>query len=128
MAGERAVGELLPWSSVSRFWINYPDPWPKKRHRARRLVDRAFIRDLALRLAPGASVDIATDHPAYASNVDECLSGETLLENAYAPDPFLREFAGRMPTSYEQEWRALGRDLHFFKYQRRRGEAWEARP
>jgi len=128
MAAERAVAEFLPWSSVSRFWINYPDPWPKKRHRARRLIDREFIRDLALRLEPAGSVNVATDHPVYAENVDECLSGEALLENAYAPDPFLREVAGRMPTSYEQEWRALGRQLHFFKYRRRRGDAQEASP
>jgi tRNA (guanine-N7-)-methyltransferase len=128
MRAERAVSELLPWSSVSQIWINYPDPWPKKRHIGRRLITRAFVRDLALRLAPGAALDVATDHPAYASNIDECLSREPLLENTFAPDPFLREVADRMPTSYELEWRALGRDLHFFKYRRRQVDTIETHP
>ncbi len=128
MTAERAVTELLQWSSVSCFWINFPDPWPKKRHRDRRLVTRAFVRDLALRLEPTATLNIATDHPAYASTIDACLSGDSLLENAYAPDPFRPEVAGRMPTRYEIEWRALGRDLHFFKYRRRRVDTLEARP
>lgn len=128
MPAERVVSELLRWSSVSCFWINYPDPWPKKRHRARRLISAAFLRDLALRLVPGAALNIATDHPVYAETIDELLGREALLENAYSPDPFLREVPGRMPTSYELEWRALGRDLHFFKYRRRRVDTSEVAP
>ena len=44
MTAQRAVREFLPWSSVSCFWINYPDPWPKKRHRDRRLIDPRSCR------------------------------------------------------------------------------------
>jgi len=128
MRAEHAVSELLPWSAVSRFWINYPDPWPKKRHLGRRLIQPEFVRDLALRLAPGAAVAIATDHTDYASTIDACLAQEPMLENAYAPEPFLREVSGRMPTSYEIEWRALGRELHYFKYRRRRVDTVEVRP
>jgi hypothetical protein len=43
------------------------------------------------------------------------------LENTYAPDPYRRSEAGRLPTAYELLWRAEGRDFHFFDYVRSGG-------
>ncbi len=116
--GELLVDELLPAGSVSVFWINFPDPWPKKRHARRRLVQPAFVSALARRLVPGGHLEIATDDPAYAEEIDAVLSGEPLLENALAPERFLRDIAGRTQTAYEREWRAEGRPLHFWTYRR----------
>ena len=116
--GELLVDELLPAGSVSVFWINFPDPWPKKRHARRRLVQPAFVSALARRLVPGGHLEIATDDPAYAEEIDAALSREPLLENALAPERFLRDIAGRTRTAYESEWRAEGRPLHFWTYRR----------
>ncbi len=54
--------------------INYPDPWPKKVHRHRRLIDDIFLCLLASRMAPGGDLDIATDHDDYAIQIAHCLS------------------------------------------------------
>jgi len=116
--GETLVEELLEPSSVASFWINFPDPWPKKRHHRRRLLQPAFVHALALRLVPGGALHVATDHEGYADAIDAALSGEPLLRNAWAPAPFLREVPGRRPTAYELEWRAAGRSLHFWQYVR----------
>jgi tRNA (guanine-N7-)-methyltransferase len=126
--GEQVVAELLPDASLSACWINFPDPWPKKRHHKRRLLQAPFVAQLAGRLAPGASLYVATDHVEYAEQIHEVLSKQPVLENAYAPSAWLREVPGRMPTAYELEWRSEGRPLHFFAYRRpadapRRGEA-----
>jgi tRNA (guanine-N7-)-methyltransferase len=118
--GERLVREFLPDASVETCWINFPDPWPKKRHHRRRLLQSGFVRDLARRLVPGGSVRVATDHAGYAEVVDAVLAGEAMLENAYAPEPFRREVADRLATRYELEWRAEGRPLYFWHYRRRR--------
>jgi len=118
--GQETVRELLPESSVEIFWINFSDPWPKKRHHRRRLIQPAFLRDLALRLQPGGCVEIATDHEDYAGCIDEALVAEPLLENVHTPEPFLREVPGRMRTAYELEWRSEGRPLYFWTYRRRR--------
>ena len=115
---QRAVAELLPEGSVSCFWINFPDPWPKKRHHRRRLIDPDFVRDLAARLEPGGMVNIATDHLDYAEVADAVLAGEPGLENCYAPERFRSEVPGRPQTAYEAEWRAEGRPLRFFSYAR----------
>jgi tRNA (guanine-N7-)-methyltransferase len=113
------VGELLPESSVETFWINFSDPWPKKRHHRRRLIQPSFVRDLALRLQPGGCVEIATDHQGYAAWIDEALAAEPLLENDHPPQRFLREVPGRMRTAYQLEWLREGRRLCFWTYRRR---------
>jgi tRNA (guanine-N7-)-methyltransferase len=116
---ERLVAEALADGAVSCFWINFPDPWPKKRHFKRRLVQAGLVAQLARRLVPGGRLEIATDHEGYAEWIHERLAAEPLLVNRCAPEPFLRENPGRAPTAYEMEWRALGRPFHFFRYARR---------
>lgn len=117
--GEDAVREALAPGSVQAFWINFPDPWPKKRHHRRRLLQAPFVAALAERLAPGGWLHVATDHVGYAEQIDEVLRAAPGLENRQAPAPFVREVPGRMRTAYEEEWRAEGRPLHFWTYRRR---------
>jgi tRNA (guanine-N7-)-methyltransferase len=117
--GEEMVRELLPESSVETFWINFSDPWPKKRHHRRRLIQPPFVHDLAVRLQPGGRVEIATDHGGYAEWIEQALAAEPLLENIHTPQPFLREVPGRMPTAYQLEWLQEGRSLRFWSYRRR---------
>lgn len=116
--GEQAVRELLGPASVERFWINFPDPWPKKRHHKNRLLQAPLVRQLAHRLIPGGELEIATDHVDYAEAVDEVLRREPMVENALDV-PFRDDVPGRMHTAYETEWRAEGRPLHFWTYRRR---------
>jgi tRNA (guanine-N(7)-)-methyltransferase len=117
--GQELVRELLPESSVETFWINFSDPWPKKRHHRRRLIQSPFVRDLASRLQPGGRVEIATDHEGYAEWIERTLAAEPLLENIHAPQPFLREVPGRMRTAYQIEWLKEGRSLCFWSYRKR---------
>jgi tRNA (guanine-N7-)-methyltransferase len=116
--GEVVVNELLGPGQAAAFWINFPDPWPKKRHHRRRLLQPALIHSLALRLLPGGLLHVATDHEGYAEAIDAALCEEALLENRFAPAPFLRDVPGRQATAYEIEWRAVGRSLHFWQYGR----------
>jgi tRNA (guanine-N7-)-methyltransferase len=115
---EVVVREVLGEGVVAAFWINFPDPWPKARHHRRRLLQAPFVRQLARRLRPGGSLDIATDHVGYAEAIDAVLHAEPLLANAFAPAPFHRDVPGRLATAYELEWRREGRPLHFFSYRR----------
>lgn len=118
---EEAIDLLAP-GSVETFWVNFPDPWPKKRHGRRRLLQPAFVHALALRLRPGGRLEIATDDAPYAEEIDLCLAAEPLLESVLLPDAagrrFVREMPGRIPTAYELAWRAEGRPLHFWTVRR----------
>lgn len=118
---ENVLEELIEAESVESVWINFPDPWPKKRHHRRRLLRPEVVRRIATILEPGGSLHVATDQREYALFIDEVLRDEPLLENALAPERFVREMPGRMRTAYECEWRAEGRPLHFWHYRRSRG-------
>ena len=72
--------DQVPDGSLSRINLLFPDPWPKKRHHKRRIVQSAFLELAALKLAPGGSLHIATDWADYADHIDETLAASDLFE------------------------------------------------
>jgi tRNA (guanine-N7-)-methyltransferase len=116
--GEQALADLFGPASLEAVWINFSDPWPKKRHHRRRLVQAPLVATAADRLVRGGLLHVATDDVPYAEHIDAVLAAEPRLENVFAPARWLADVPGRMPTAYELEWRAEGRPLHFFAYRR----------
>lgn len=116
---EQAIQMICEPESLAAIWINFSDPWPKTRQGHRRLIQSGFVGDAAVALAPGGHLYIATDDVPYAHQMNEVLSQERRLENAYAPWPFLSEVPGRIQTGYEAQWREAGRPMHFFSYRPR---------
>jgi tRNA (guanine-N7-)-methyltransferase len=92
--------------SLAGVHIYFPDPWHKKRHHKRRLIQPAFISQLVTYLAPGGHLHCATDWEPYAQQMLEVLSAEPQLRNTaegYAPRP-----EGRPLTKFEQRGVRLG--------------------
>lgn len=86
--------------------VFFPDPWPKKRHHKRRLLQAGFVHLLAQRLAPGGYLHVATDWQDYAREILATLQAEPLLTNTapdYTPRPEYRPL-----TKFEQRGLALG--------------------
>ena len=73
--------ERVPPGSLAAVRIFFPDPWPKRRHHKRRLVQPEFVALAASRLAPGGVLHLATDWAHYASQMRAACAGEPLLEN-----------------------------------------------
>ncbi|HEX8867486.1 MAG TPA: tRNA (guanosine(46)-N7)-methyltransferase TrmB, partial [Lentzea sp.] len=96
--------------------IFFPDPWPKKKHHKRRLVQPEFVSLLASRLEPGGVLHLATDWENYADQMLEVCSGERLLTNMYdgwAPRPDWRPV-----TKFEQRAVNEGRVSHDLMFKR----------
>jgi tRNA (guanine-N7-)-methyltransferase len=110
----RFVEASLPPSSITTFHIYFPDPWPKKRQRKRRLLDAVFLEVLASRLEPGGLVRIATDHVDYGSGVDPLLETVPGLERLAWED-----LPSPPQTNYEIKYRAEGRSIWRFLLRRR---------
>ena len=85
---------MIPENSLAGVHIYFPDPWPKKRHHKRRLIQQPLVALLASRLKPGGYMHLATDWENYAEQMLEVLSNEPQLENTvpdgYAPRPDFR--------------------------------------
>jgi tRNA (guanine-N7-)-methyltransferase len=116
---EYLLERVLQPASIAECWINFPDPWPKKRHFKRRLFQPATVARLARVLEPGALLHAATDHMGYAEWIDEILSKVPEIENTHAPAAWSDERPGRRETGYEAEWLAEGRHIAYFDYRRR---------
>jgi tRNA (guanine-N7-)-methyltransferase len=81
---------MVPETSLAGVHVFFPDPWHKKRHHKRRLLQPEFVAELAHHLAPGGYLHCATDWEPYAQQMLEVLTGEPLLVNSaqgYAPRP-----------------------------------------
>ena len=72
---------MISPASLAGVHIFFPDPWPKKRHHKRRLIQPGFVSMLAARLSAGGYVHLATDWEDYAQQMLEVLKGEPLLAN-----------------------------------------------
>lgn len=71
--GEKALADLLPEKSVSVFHVSFPDPWPKRRHAARRLVGKNFLNEVTRVLRPGGILRLMTDDTAYFLEIKKLL-------------------------------------------------------
>jgi len=76
----QAVESFLPLSSVSVFYIFFPDPWPKRRHFKRRLFTESFAHSLLRATHPGGRVHIATDHSDYFDLIEKIMENEGEFE------------------------------------------------
>ena len=118
-----AIREAFRDESVESFWINFPDPWPKRCHQRRRLVEPSFVREIARRLMIGGSLQIATDAPDYAEAIRGALEGEPLLEIVDAATAHLGERSELPPTKFQRVWAAQGRPCVFFHCRREKAIA-----
>jgi tRNA (guanine-N7-)-methyltransferase len=101
-----AVLDALDRGSVAAIRLLFPDPWPKRRHMKRRLVDRGFVQRAADLLAPGGTLHVATDWADYAEHVRTAVA----TEPRFAPVAD----AGRPPrptTTYESRGLRAGRTI-----------------
>ena len=114
--------QMLAPASLAGVHIYFPDPWHKKRHHKRRLVQPAFVDLLASRLAPGGWLHCATDWQDYAQQMLQVLGACPLLANqaedasGYVPRPALRPL-----TKFEARGLKLGHGVWDLMFSRRPG-------
>jgi len=110
----------LPDGCLGRVFVLFPDPWPKKRHHKRRLVNRETAAAFARVLRAGGELRVATDDPGYACWMLDALLREPHLEWLAASPRDWRERPADWPeTRYEAKARAEGRRPYFFRFRRR---------
>ncbi|GAA1250461.1 tRNA (guanosine(46)-N7)-methyltransferase TrmB [Pseudonocardia aurantiaca] len=112
--------ERVPPASLAGIRIFFPDPWPKRRHHKRRLVQPEFVALAASRLAPGATLHLVTDWDHYALQMRAVCDAEPLLENTAAREPggWTPRPPWRPVTKFEQRARTEGRAVHDLLYRR----------
>ncbi|HEX8757237.1 MAG TPA: tRNA (guanosine(46)-N7)-methyltransferase TrmB [Steroidobacteraceae bacterium] len=98
--------------------ILFPDPWPKKRHHKRRLLQPPFVALLAQRLKSGGALRLATDWEPYAAEMLSTLSAEPQLRNVATDAGFIPRPAERSPTRFERRGERLGHQVWDLEFRR----------
>jgi tRNA (guanine-N7-)-methyltransferase len=104
---------------IDEILILFPDPWPKKRHHKRRLIQSAFVELAASRLVPGGVLRLATDWEPYAQQILETLARVSALENLAAAGAFAPRHPEREPTRFERRGERLGHEVWDLAFRRK---------
>jgi tRNA (guanine-N7-)-methyltransferase len=112
------LDRMLPPRCFDAVNLFFPDPWPKKRHHKRRLVQPRFVDRLARVLRPGGLFHLATDSPSYAAHAEAVLAGSPCFRPWRPEGPVLDPLAARPPTKFERRGERLGHEVKDTYYRR----------
>ncbi len=115
----RDLFDVLPRASLSKVFLNYPDPWPKKKHHRRRFVTPEHLEPLARVMKPGAELRVATDIPDYVRQTLEEVPKQGFEWLAERPSDWREPWDDWLSTRYEQKALREGRMPHYLTFRRR---------
>lgn len=98
-------------ASLDEVLLYFPDPWPKKRHHKRRIVQPAFVELVAQRMRPGGVLRMATDWQPYAEHMLATVGACALLRNESPSGDYVERPASRPVTRFERRGQRLGHDV-----------------
>lgn len=108
----KIVSDFLPPESINEIHINFPDPWPKRKHKKNRLINVAFIKNCERILSKGGKLTFITDAEFYFEEVKKdfatCGKNFKALEVENAP----------FPTFFADKWKKLGRKFFMMEWQK----------
>jgi tRNA (guanine-N7-)-methyltransferase len=112
--------EQIAPAALDEVLVLFPDPWHKKRHHKRRLIQPAFVELVASRIAPGGVFRLATDWENYAAQMLEVISGaDTWFENLSPTRDWMPRPEERAPTRFEKRGARLGHGTWDLSFRRR---------
>ncbi|MFC0267706.1 tRNA (guanosine(46)-N7)-methyltransferase TrmB [Kushneria aurantia] len=114
----KVMDEALPAASIDTLQLFFPDPWPKKRHHKRRIVQPAFIERVYRLLRPGGQFHMATDWQPYAEHMREVMSEARGFENLSVQGDYVPRPDFRPQTRFETRGERLGHGVYDLIYRR----------
>jgi tRNA (guanine-N7-)-methyltransferase len=109
---------LFKDDELEAVYINFPDPWPKKRHTKRRLIKPDFVKLVGQKLTPQGRVYLATDSELYAKDMLEHFNADPVLQNQDAESGFLDSRKDMPRTKYEKNFINAGHKIYYLEYSR----------
>lgn len=113
------LDRALAPDSLAGVYLFFPDPWHKKRHHKRRIVQPAFLDRVCHVLRRGGSLHMATDWEDYARHMLQTLQADTRFENLAADGGFIPRPQDRPLTKFEQRGQRLGHGVYDLVFRRR---------
>ena len=109
---------LFKDGELDSVYINFPDPWPKKRHIKRRLIKPDFVKLIGQKLAPEGQIHLATDSEPYAMEMLEYFNADSMFQNQDPESGFVENRVDLPKTKYEKNFINTGHRIYYLEYSR----------
>lgn len=116
--GQTVTEHYFPSESVTEVFINFPDPWPKRRHTKNRIIQPEFVEEIWRILRPGCQFTFVTDDRDYSKWTIGEMAKHPGFQSLY-PDPYYVVELPNYGTSYFEElWRSKGKMIYYHQFQK----------
>jgi tRNA (guanine-N7-)-methyltransferase len=112
-----ALDEVFKPSTFIEAYINFPDPWPKDRHKKHRIINNPFLDKLSTIMKPQGFLEIASDHRDYIDHMLTVFNQNSSFKNSFKPPGYTNKLTNRPLTKYEIEYRMGGREIFYLRYE-----------
>lgn len=111
-----ATRHYFPEKSVSEVFVNFPDPWPKRKHSKKRIFHKLFIRELIRVLKPEGMITVVTDDAEYSERIITTFQKEPELISSYSAPYYTTELEGYGSSFFEELWRSKGKSIRYHSF------------
>lgn len=113
-----ALEEVFSPNTFSEVYINFPDPWPKERHKKHRIIRADFLEILSRIMKSEGELEIASDHKEYIFYILDALDETAIFKHAFPPPGYVTSLKDRPQTKYEIEFRKEGKEIYYLRFVR----------
>lgn len=113
-----AIEEVFSPNTFSEVYINFPDPWPKERHKKHRIINTDFLQKLSRIMKAEGVLEIASDHKEYISYILDVLDKTATFKCVFPPTRYVISPTDRPQTKYETEFREKGKEIYYLRFVR----------
>lgn len=113
--GAKVTNEFLPSDVIQEVFINFPDPWPKRRHWNKRIIQQPFLAAIHRILTPAGKFTFVTDDPTYSQILLDEMEQFQKFKNVH-PEGFIDVKEGYGSSYFEELWRAKGRKIRYHEF------------
>ncbi len=121
--GLQATRHYFPDNSVDAVYVNFPDPWPKRRHAKNRIIEPIFVGEVLRTLKKGGVFTLVTDDEEYSKQMIEVVTANPGFESCFPAPFFVTHYEGYGSSYFESLWREKGKTIHFHQFKKNRDTA-----
>lgn len=110
------TNNYFPKNEIAGIYINFPDPWPKRRHARFRLIQPTFIQQLYGQLKEGCEVTVATDDEAYSNSLIKDFNASGTFKSHFFDPYYINEYPGYGTSYFEDLWREQGLSIRYHRF------------
>lgn len=117
--GLQSTRDYIPSGTVDAAYVNFPDPWPKRRHAKNRLIEPVFVAEVVRTLKAGGLFILVTDDEGYSQEMIRVLGANPLLESCYPEPYYITGMEGYGASYFDSLWREKGKTIRFHRFRKK---------